>query len=82
MFGLFAKKVDLHQLVAEGDAAELVRELQSNPKRVSEANEGGASPLHIACKRNRADLVGALIQRGADIGARDSTGQVTGLQSE
>lgn len=37
-------------------------------------NNEGESPLHVACREGRADLVALLLDRGGEIEARDSSG--------
>lgn len=64
----------LVRLIADGDAAAVRGAVTDNPglvaRTVERDGQGGWTPLHVAVAEGRGDIVGVLIDAGADLTAR------------
>jgi ankyrin repeat protein len=64
----------LGRLVAAGDADAVRAAVTASPgllgRTVERADQGGWTPLHLAVAEGHADIVGMLVEAGADLGAR------------
>ncbi len=54
-------------------------DIERHPERVNSRNERGETPLHVAARFNNAEIVEALLARGAEVDARDERGGRTPL---
>ena len=54
----------LHTVCQEGNLARALELIEENPGSVSLQNESGDTPLHVACKTGKLDLVKVLIEAG------------------
>jgi cytohesin len=64
----------LHKAAQEGDLATALRLLGSDPYLVKSREDYKLTPLHRAAMAGHADLVAALLDRSADVDARDYGG--------
>ncbi|MGB5325641.1 MAG: ankyrin repeat domain-containing protein [Pseudomonadales bacterium] len=62
---------NIFEHIKAGNTAAVEELLNSNPSIASEPNDEGAFPMHFAVLLERRDIVGLLLQAGADINARD-----------
>jgi ankyrin repeat protein len=71
---------ELHDAIMRGDARAVIDFLESSaefrddPTRIRRADTGGITLLHLACARLMVDLVAWLLERGADVHARNWSG--------
>ena len=71
---------DVFTLVAINDVAQLKAKLRQDP-RVTGARDGfGRTPMHLAASQANVKAIGALLDAGADVNARDRSG-ATPLQA-
>ncbi|MCX6558445.1 MAG: ankyrin repeat domain-containing protein, partial [Candidatus Aminicenantes bacterium] len=63
---------EIHKAASAGDLETVKRLLEQNPKLLQEMDENGRTPLHWACRGVHFDLVKYLVERGADVNARDN----------
>lgn len=62
----------IHDVVADGDLADLMTLVTAQPEVINQQQEGTAkTPLHVACERGDADMIAFLLEHGADVAARD-----------
>ena len=67
--------VKLAKAIAANNQAQVMRALRKfGPKALSMSAAGGATPLHVAARLDRADLATLLISAGADVSAKTSGG--------
>jgi len=64
----------IHEAAARGDIEEVRVLLDRDPQLVDARDRYGWSPLHRASINGHADVVGLLIERGAQLEARDNAG--------
>eukprot|EP00903_Cladosiphon_okamuranus_P009977 g9463.t1 len=65
----------LHFAAEKGHTAAALALLRRRGADVNAAENSGLRPLHLACKRNQADMVDLLLKRGADETAVDRDGR-------
>ncbi|UCE25404.1 MAG: ankyrin repeat domain-containing protein [Candidatus Zixiibacteriota bacterium] len=68
------RSTDLHDAVNDGALGEVEKVLRSNPSLVNIVNEGGETPLQLACRKGSIDIAGLLIDAGADLDAANNRG--------
>jgi len=69
--------IDIFAAIGLGDLDKVQKELESNPKLIS-AIRRGYTPLHLAAKVGRIEMVSYLLENGADPNAKtDDAGAVT-----
>jgi len=59
--------VGIHAAAADGDVAELKKDLADDPKSISSRNGAGRTPLCVAAMRGQTNAVEFLISQGADV---------------
>lgn len=69
--------VDVHSAAAMGDVQQVETLLDEDPTRLNERDRQGHTPLFLAAKNNRIDVVMCLVERGADVNASDAVGIAT-----
>src|SRR5262245_10002653 len=65
----------IHRATGRGDLSKVSELLDCNPDLIHDRNELNNGPLHEACWSKHADVVGLLIERGADVNVRGDFGQ-------
>ena len=66
---------DFDDALREGRVLEVERRLDADPSRVRTRFELGLTPLHLAVRSHRLDLVELLLDRGAPVNARSDSGR-------
>ena len=61
---------EIHSVIQEGDSATAIKLIKANPKLIKETDDSERTPLHLASRFAKADLVKFLIENGADLDAR------------
>ncbi len=61
---------EIHSIIQEGDSATAIKLIKANPKLIKETDNSERTPLHLASRFAKADLVKFLIKNGADLDAR------------
>ena len=64
------KAADIFEAVRAGDAAKVRAQVQAEPKLASARTEDGNTPLHVAALEGDAAAAKALLEGGAEVGAR------------
>jgi ankyrin repeat protein len=62
---------EVYSAVASGDGARLREHLETRPESVHEHDRDGCTPLLVAARDGHLEAVKVLVERGADIEARD-----------
>ena len=65
---------EIHDLVRQGDAAQIEAFIGAHPELVNAPDDRSCTPLHFAVNRGDTELVGFLLANGADLAARDADG--------
>jgi len=65
---------EIHDAARKGDQERVEALLKQDPKLLNTCNDRIATPLHFACDGGHADLAGLLLERGAELQARDVDG--------
>jgi hypothetical protein len=68
------RAAEVVKAASDGDAEGVSVRVARDPALVRAADEDGATALHAACARGRADIVAALLAHGAPVNARDAGG--------
>ena len=77
MFGLFKKNnmdKSFKRALRAGDFDEVRRLTNEKPQLLEETDEEGNTPLHIAIKNNREEVIELLLAQGVDIHKHNNTG--------
>jgi ankyrin repeat protein len=67
----------IHNAARKGDKAAVIALLKQNPNLVSSKDSLGYTPLHLAAKYNRPEIVALLLANGADVNAQAGVRYVT-----
>ncbi|MYB38074.1 MAG: hypothetical protein F4Y26_12010 [Gammaproteobacteria bacterium] len=68
-------EVGIMEGVAAGDIAHVTRLLDADPRLVNHRRADGVTPLHLAIAAGRDEMASLLIERGADVHARNVAGE-------
>jgi uncharacterized protein len=66
---------EISTLIVDGELSEARKALDADPSLISRPDSIGNQPLHTACWQKQIQLVGALINLGADVNARGAYGR-------
>jgi ankyrin repeat protein len=80
LFRAWLRSDEIHQAAAAGDLARVKALLEKNPQLLDARDETGRTPLHWACRGVHIEVVGFLVEGGADVNAQDDSA-VTPLHS-
>jgi ankyrin repeat protein len=69
----------IHSAAEKGDLPKVTALIKGDPNLVSAKDKMGMTPLHVAAKNDRKDVVEFLLENGADINAKDSNGEFSPL---
>lgn len=61
---------EIHSVIPKGDSAKAIKLINANPKLIKETDDSERTPLHLASRFAKADLVRFLIENGASLDAR------------
>jgi ankyrin repeat protein len=67
----------IHKAARKGDQATVIALLKQNPDLVSSRDSLGYTPLHLAAKYDRPEIVALLLANGADVNAQSDVRYVT-----
>jgi ankyrin repeat protein len=67
-------QTNIHDLASRGLKIELQQELSRAPHRINEKDDNGATPLQYASSSGQTDVVGFLLQEGAEVNVKDRRG--------
>ena len=70
-----APTAEIHQAARQGELAKLKSLLDKTPGLLELKTEAGKTPLHFAVEGGQADIVRYLLDKGADINARNVAGE-------
>ena len=59
---------------SDGDIPQVLNYLQNDPSLLNAGDENGYTPIHAAASYGHRELISILIERGADVHARDTDG--------
>jgi ankyrin repeat protein len=65
---------EIHDAVKNGDLAAVQRILAAQPDRIKALDERGSTPLHVAAMGGRLEIAAWLVDKGADLEAKNPTG--------
>jgi ankyrin repeat protein/L-ascorbate metabolism protein UlaG (beta-lactamase superfamily) len=65
---------EIHDAAAAGDLVKVKGLLEANPGLIESKDNIGQTPLHIACTNQKVEIANFLIDKGADINARNIYG--------
>jgi ankyrin repeat protein len=65
---------EIHEAVKRGDLAAVREILAARPDGIGAVDERGYTPLHVAAREGRLQIASFLIEKGADIEAKNPTG--------
>ena len=75
-------EVGIVEAIVAGDAAHVTKLLDADPRLVNHRRADGMTPLHVAIAVGRDELASLLIDRGADLHARNVAGETPQRASE
>lgn len=65
---------EIHEAVKNGDLAAVQRILAARPDLIKAVDERGYTPLHVAARGGRLEIASFLVEKGADLEAKNPTG--------
>lgn len=71
VFNSYSAK-DLHQLVKEGNVAQVKQLISQNPALLNDRSEAGRTPLHLASVNGQVKVVALLLGKGADVNLKST----------
>ena len=75
LFILPVSAAEIHDAAGRGDLSKVKELLENTPSLVDEKNERGKTPLHFAAERGHVEVVGYLLEKGADVDAKNLAGE-------
>ena len=71
---LAARAEEIHDLVRQGEIAQIKALIEAHPELANAGDDRSCTPLHFAVNRGDPELVGFLLDSGAEMNARDADG--------
>ena len=75
------ERSDISIAIRQGNLAAVRSIVEKNARVVNSGDDSGFTPLHIAATAGRVEIIGYLLDRGADIEARTAGGQTPLFQT-